>query len=112
MSTNEMHAILETFGKSILEILREGQKTARDTTSLERRKISAPALNNIKPFGGRHTENLLSWSFQVSDVFEAYDTCLEDRLRLVSGLLTDAALQWYLNTRQGINKGNEETFIS
>mgnify|MGYP001205308799 CR=1 FL=1 len=109
----DMKHFIESFGFSVLEIVRESHKLVSvDGESKNRQPVPSPALNSIRPFSGQKGENLLAWSFQTTDVFDAYKVCLEDRLRLVSGLLRDAALQWYLNLRQNINKEREDAIVS
>lgn len=54
----------------------------------------------------------MAWSFQVTDMFDAQKLELQDRLRWVTQMLADSALQWYLNLRQSIGKGNADNFKS
>ncbi len=110
----DMHAFFNELGRVLVQSVQEanaqtlaavnesnsGQITEAIERSQGRRQVSMSGGNRSIPvFHGRKDENLISWIFQVSDLFEAMGVDVDNRLKLVSGYLGGAALQWYLNIR-------------
>lgn len=57
-------------------------------------------------FHGSPRENILTWLFQVENIFQAKRVTDSDRLLYVSSLLADSALMWYQNLFQAIAEGS------
>lgn len=121
MSNAELQTILQNFGAMLTKTIQETRQQDVETVANALRETrehdrggrrGPPVLTGIKPFCGKRGENLISWSFQVTDMFDAQKLELQDRLRWVTQMLADSALQWYLNLSQSIGKGNAKKFKS
>jgi hypothetical protein len=93
MDEKSLRSFLTEFGSALVSAIKDG------TTN----SSPAPAAH-VKPFCGKRDDNLTSWLFQVSDIFDSRNISLQDRLKYVSGYLGENALQWYLNLRQAAEK--------
>lgn len=121
ITSADLQNILNSLGSMLTRTLQEGRRQDKEMLSEMRKQVreedlnrgkSIPMLSGIKPYCGKKSENLVAWCFQVSDMFDARCLDLQDRLRWVTPMLSDAALQWYLNVRQSIGKGTATNFTS
>src|SRR3954454_19812234 len=52
---------------------------------------------NLPDFHGRAGENVISWLFQVREIFQAREINDGQAIHYVAGSLREAALHWYQN---------------
>jgi transposase InsO family protein len=97
----DMNAFMSALGQTLIVALKEGQP-----------KTSALPNQNIKPFSGSQSDNLTSFIFQITDLFDARKLPLEERLINVTSFFSENALQWYLHIRKAIQDGQRPRFTT
>jgi hypothetical protein len=72
----------------------------------ENTTTTGPSFQVTPPFFyGKEKENVMTWVFQVEEIFNARHINEADRIHYAAGLLKDAALQWYHNMIRNIREG-------
>lgn len=97
----DLNAFMSALGQTLIVALKEGNN----------KSLSLPQ-QNIKPFSGCKSDNLTSFIFQVSDLFDSRKLSLDDRLVAITSFFSDNALQWYLQVRKSIQDGSRPRFGS
>lgn len=92
---------MQSLGQTIAEALKDSKSS-----------LNSPQIPPIRPYSGNRSENLTAFIFQISDVFDSRRLPLEDRLKAVTGLLSDSALQWYLQRRSDIQAKHVQPFAT